>query len=52
MMAVRKSIAINKAIIVSKIIVLREENVILDVHLAELYGVETSRAKEYRSLSY
>ena len=32
--------------IVSKIILLREEKVILDVHLAELYGVETRTLKQ------
>ena len=32
--------------IVSKIIVLRDEKVILDIHLAELYGIETRALKQ------
>jgi hypothetical protein len=32
--------------IVSKIVVLREEKVILDVHLADIYGVETRALKQ------
>ena len=32
--------------IVNKILVLREEKVILDVHLAEIYGVETRSLKQ------
>ncbi len=32
--------------IISKIIVIREEKVLLDVHLAELYGVETRVLKQ------
>jgi len=36
----------QEAVIASKIISLRDENVILDVHLAELYGVETRALKQ------
>ncbi|TZF86151.1 ORF6N domain-containing protein (plasmid) [Pedobacter sp. BS3] len=32
--------------IISKIIVLREEKVILDIHIAEIYGVETRVLKQ------
>jgi hypothetical protein len=32
--------------IISKIVVLREEKVLLDVHLAEIYGVETRTLKQ------
>ena len=32
--------------IVSKIIVMRDEKVMLDVHLAELYGIETRALKQ------
>lgn len=38
--------ATQEAVIASKIISLRDENVILDVHLAELYGVETRALKQ------
>jgi len=38
--------AIQEAVIANKIISLRNENVILDVHLAELYGVETRALKQ------
>ena len=31
--------------IINKIVVLRGENVMLDVHLAELYGVENRRLR-------
>ena len=37
---------IHEAIIASKIIVIRDEKVILDVHLAELYEVETRALKQ------
>jgi len=35
-----------EAVIASKIITIRDEKVILDVHLAELYGVETRTLKQ------
>jgi hypothetical protein len=38
--------ASQEMIIASKIFVLRDEKVILDVHLAELYGVETRVLKQ------
>ena len=41
-----KAITIHEAIIADKIITLRNEKVILDVHLAELYGVETRALKQ------
>ena len=37
---------IPEAIVASKIITIRDEKVILDVHLAELYGVETRTLKQ------
>jgi hypothetical protein len=41
-----KSVTKQEALIVSKIIRLRDERVILDVHLAEFYGVETRILKQ------
>lgn len=38
--------AVPEAIIAGKIITIRDEKVILDVHLAELYGVETRTLKQ------
>jgi len=38
--------AVPEAIIASKIITIRDEKVILDVHLADLYGVETRTLKQ------
>ena len=40
------SLILHEAIIASKIITIREEKVILDVHLAELYEVETRVLKQ------
>jgi hypothetical protein len=40
------SIIKQEAVIASKIITLRDEKVILDVHLAELYDVETRVLKQ------
>jgi len=40
-----KSLLPNERI-VSKIILIRDEKVILDVHLAELYGIETRVLKQ------
>ncbi|MCX6232912.1 MAG: ORF6N domain-containing protein [Bacteroidetes bacterium] len=37
---------LNEGIIASKIVILRDEKVILDVHLAELYEVETRVLKQ------
>jgi len=45
-MTKRKTTELQDAVIASKIITLRDENVILDVHLAELYGVETRALKQ------
>ena len=39
-------LVLHEAIIASKIITIREEKVILDVHLAELYEVETRALKQ------
>jgi len=39
-------IAVVEERIIQKIVLLREEKVILDVHLAELYGVETRALKQ------
>ncbi len=36
----------QEALIVSKILTLRDESIILDVHLAEFYGVETRVLKQ------
>jgi hypothetical protein len=38
--------ALHEAIIANKIVVIRDEKVILDVHLAELYEVETRALKQ------
>lgn len=40
------SLLIPKENIINKILILREEKVILDVHLAEMYGVETRSLKQ------
>ncbi len=45
-MAKGKTKALQEAVIASKIISLRNENVILDIHLAALYGVETRALKQ------
>ncbi len=42
----KKQIAVVEETIIKKIVFLREEKVILDVHLAELYGVETRALKQ------
>lgn len=42
----KKQIAVVEENIIRKIVFLREEKVILDVHLAELYGVETRALKQ------
>jgi ORF6N domain len=42
----RKKEVIASEKIISKILLLRKEKVILDVHLAELYGVETRALKQ------
>jgi len=41
-----ETVTIIEKAIVQKIVVLRNEKVILDVHLAELYGVETRTLKQ------
>jgi len=41
-----KAVTAQEALIASKIITLRDERVILDVHLAEFYGVETRVLKQ------
>lgn len=41
-----KKIAIVEEKIIKKIVFLRDEKIILDVHLAELYGVETRVLKQ------
>jgi len=41
-----KDVGIPKERILRKIILIRDEKVILDVHLAELYGVETRALKQ------
>ena len=41
-----KAITIHEAIIANKIITLRDEKVILDVHLSEFYGLETRILKQ------
>jgi hypothetical protein len=40
------SVATQEALIARKIITIRDERVILDVHLAEFYGVETRFLKQ------
>ncbi len=42
----KKKIAVVEEKIIKKIVFLREEKIILDVHLAELYGVETRVLKQ------
>ena len=39
-------LVLHEAVIASKIISIREEKVILDVHVAELYDVETRALKQ------
>ena len=39
-------LAIQETLIVCKIITIRDEKVILDVHIAELYGIETRALKQ------
>ena len=41
-----KAVTTQEALIASKIITVRNERVILDVHLAEFYGVETRVLKQ------
>ena len=41
-----KNIIIAEETIIKKIIFLRDEKIMLDVHLAELYGVETRVLKQ------
>jgi hypothetical protein len=41
-----KEISIPKEVIISKIVALRDEKIMLDFHLAELYGVETRALKQ------
>jgi len=45
-MTKEKDFTIEEAVIASKIITLRNEKVILDIHLAELYEVETRKLKQ------
>ncbi len=42
----QENLMLREAVIASKIIALREETVILDVHIAELYEVETRVLKQ------
>ena len=42
----KKAVTTQEAVIASKIITLRDERVILDVHLANFYGVETRVLKQ------
>ncbi|TDW99939.1 ORF6N domain-containing protein [Dinghuibacter silviterrae] len=42
----RQGLTVPEERIMTKIVILREEKVILDVHLAELYGVETRALKQ------
>jgi hypothetical protein len=46
MIKVDNAIAKQQAVIASKIVTLRDERVILDVHLADFYGVETRALKQ------
>lgn len=41
-----KTVASQEAVIASKIVTLRDERVILDVHLADFYGIETRVLKQ------
>jgi len=41
-----KEISVPKEVIISKIVALRDEKIMLDFHLAELYGVETRVLKQ------
>ncbi|PIQ29470.1 MAG: DNA-binding protein [Bacteroidetes bacterium CG18_big_fil_WC_8_21_14_2_50_41_14] len=41
-----KAVTAREAAIASRIIAIREENVILDVHIAEFYGIETRTLKQ------
>jgi hypothetical protein len=45
MSKINKSIVPDE-IVIKKIVILREERVLLDVHLAELYGIETRTLKQ------
>jgi hypothetical protein len=45
-MAKAKKIVVVEETIIKKIIFLRDEKIMLDVHLAELYGVETRVLKQ------
>ena len=45
-MTSRKHVSIPEEIILKRILLLRGEKVILDMHLAELYGVETRTLKQ------
>jgi hypothetical protein len=46
MTEVKNAVRVIEEVILRKIILLRDEKVILDVHLAELYGVETRALKQ------
>lgn len=41
-----KKVSVPKEVIISKIVIIREEKVMLDFHLAELYGVENRALKQ------
>jgi hypothetical protein len=41
-----KEVLVPNEVIISKIVFLRNEKVMLDLHLAELYGVETRALKQ------
>ncbi len=41
-----KKISVPQEVIISKIVALRDEKIMLDFHLAELYGVETRALKQ------
>jgi len=45
-MTSRKNLSIPEEIILKRILILRGENVILDFHLAEMYGMETRVLKQ------
>ncbi|WP_142687287.1 ORF6N domain-containing protein [Chitinophaga polysaccharea] len=42
----KQSLIVPEEKIIKRIVMLRDEKVILDLHLAELYGVETSALKQ------
>jgi hypothetical protein len=46
MSKVKNKLAVVEEKIIQKIVLLRDEKIILDVHLAELYGVETRALKQ------